>query len=755
MTAYLKGLCRAAALGVSLGAVTGVWAQEATVEDPSLGAGAATVASPLTRFGFGPAPVAADGLAPGLGAPLSPETPAALRPTPNLYGMTGLIDMPSAEAAPDGELTNTISYFGNSLRTTLSFQITPRLSGAFRYAGFYGWNANGFVDYYDRSFDLKYQIARERGWMPAIAVGLQDFVGTGIYAGEYVVATKTLAPGLTGTVGLGWGRLGSYNSIGSPFGGTRTRFVAGSPGGNFAVDQWFRGPAAPFAGLEYRRGRWAFKAEYSSDIYRAEDLNRNLFDRQIPYNFGAEYQLSRSVRTGLYAMYGSEVGFYISMTMNPGRSALPITDDTPGPIAVRIPFEDLPEGWTTDWVDNPATRPAVVDALRPLLDAEGLTLIGLRLEANEAEVRFENRRHGVVAQAIGRAARAMARTLPATVETFHIVVMDTGLPVTQVSLRRSDLEALDTRPDRVDELWAVTQMRHPSATRRADLTPGEGAPARFTWGLESYTESSLFDPNAPIRLRIGAKLRAGYEFFPGLRIDGELRKPIVGNLNNSRPAPSLLPAVRTDNYLYNQELGTSVRELTLSYATALENDFYLRGTVGILEKMYGGASAELLWKPVNSRLALGAEINYARQRDFDQRFSFLNYRVVTGHVSAYYQAPFGFDLTVDAGRYLAGDVGATLRVERRFANGWRLGAFATKTNVSAREFGEGSFDKGITLRIPLDWMVGRPTKAHLAPTIRPTTRDGGAKLSVPGRLYERVREAHGPSLGEEWARVWR
>ena len=162
-----------------------------------------------------------------------------------------------------------------------------------------------------------------------------------------------------------------------------------------------------------------------------------------------------------------------------------------------------------------------------------------------------------------------------------------------------------------------------------------------------------------------------------------------------------------------------------------------------------------MWKPANSRLALGVEANYVRQRDFDQRFGFRNYTVATGHVSAYYQTRNGFDITVDAGRYLAGDVGATLRVERSFANGWRVGAFATKTNVSAADFGEGSFDKGISLQIPLSALLGRPTRTELSTTIRPVTRDGGAKLDVEGRLYDRLRDSHGASLGDEWARVWR
>jgi hypothetical protein len=113
--------------------------------------------------------------------------------------------------------------------------------------------------------------------------------------------------------------------------------------------------------------------------------------------------------------------------------------------------------------------------------------------------------------------------------------------------------------------------------------------------------------------------------------------------------------------------------------------------------MYGGVSGEVLWKKSASRLALGAEVNYALKRDFDDLFGFGDYDIVTGHVSGYYDMGNGFHGQVDVGRYLAGDWGATFSVDREFNNGWRVGAYATLTDVPFDEFGEGSFDKGIRI----------------------------------------------------------
>jgi hypothetical protein len=52
----------------------------------------------------------------------------------------------------------------------------------------------------------------------------------------------------------------------------------------------------------------------------------------------------------------------------------------------------------------------------------------------------------------------------------------------------------------------------------------------------------------------------------------------------------------------------------------------------------------------------------------------------------------------------------------------------TKTNVSAEQFGEGSFDKGIYFSIPFDAMLTKNTSGVASFMWRPITRDGGAML---------------------------
>ena len=223
----------------------------------------------------------------------------------------------------------------------------------------------------------------------------------------------------------------------------------------------------------------------------------------------------------------------------------------------------------------------------------------------------------------------------------------------------------------------------------------------------------------------------------------------------TREIPSNLPRVRTDYAEYSRQGDTAIEHLTLSHFGRPGKDLYSRVTAGYLETMYAGISGEVLWKPVDSRLALGAEVNHVKQRDFDQKFGLREYETTTGHLSAYYDFGNGFHGQVDAGRYLAGDIGATFSLDREFSNGWRIGAYATFTDVSAEEYGEGSFDKGIRLTIPMSWALGKPSRRDNTVTLQSLTRDGGARVNVRDRLYQRVRDYHQPELNKEWGRVWR
>jgi hypothetical protein len=107
-----------------------------------------------------------------------------------------------------------------------------------------------------------------------------------------------------------------------------------------------------------------------------------------------------------------------------------------------------------------------------------------------------------------------------------------------------------------------------------------------------------------------------------------------------------------------------------------------------------------------------------------------------------------------AGRYLAGDYGATLEFDRRFDTGIVIGAWATITNVPFSEFGEGSFDKGIKIIIPLEWALPFGTTSLFEQDLRPVQRDGGQPLDNDVELYDMTQSSSYGDLQRQWPHVF-
>lgn len=153
-----------------------------------------------------------------------------------------------------------------------------------------------------------------------------------------------------------------------------------------------------------------------------------------------------------------------------------------------------------------------------------------------------------------------------------------------------------------------------------------------------------------------------------------------------------------------------------------------------------------MWRPDGERFAFGADLYDVWQRNFDRLFGVQAYHVLTGHASVYYQSPWhDVNIAIHAGRYLAGDYGATIEVSREFATGIEVGAFASFTNVPFSKFGEGSFDKGVFLHVPLDWTLPFHTQSTYDLLLRSFANDGGQRLRGDNSLFEDTRAS---SYGE-------
>lgn len=659
----------------------------------------------------------------------------------NDFGVQGLIDMPSARMAPDGLLTATYARQDMVDIVSLGYQITPWLEGSFRYSIFDPRNDPADIQRgLDRSFELKARLWEEGALRPEVSVGVRDLLGTGVWEAEYVVATKQVGNAEL-TLGTGWGRLADRRAFGNPLGELDDRFDRrnddSAEGGTFNVGNYFSGEdVGLFGGIRYRLpGRnAAVVAEYNSDRYRRERA-LDLIDSPSPFSLGLEWNWQDRVTFGASWQHGEQFALRASSSFG----------------TRRMPRELAPNGFSLGSLTQPSMRIPLTngdwfDRLGRAASASGLYLYAAEdLGDGRLNLVYANSDYTIETDALRRLLKLVEFYVPLRFETVLLTSRDEEFYTHALEYRRRDeagfAEARFTDPVPLSAPQWEVESDNPSLSLSGNL------------GVRPY----IFDPEAPFLYSLFARVSADVRFDHGLL----LRASWIQNIHDTfddieRRSDSLLPRVRSDIDQYLKRGETGIDRLILEKRGMLARDTHYHAFAGYLEEQYAGVGAEVLYRPFGSAFAVGANVIGVRQRDFRKTLSLRDYETVIGHVSAYWVSPFfDMDVAVHAGRYLARDWGATFEVNRRFANGWSVGAFATITDVPFREFGEGSFDKGLTLRIPISSVLEVNTGNSYRTTIRPVLRDGGARLPGYGTtIWGQLRGTHLDHLDEGRSRLW-
>lgn len=399
---------------------------------------------------------------------------------------------------------------------------------------------------------------------------------------------------------------------------------------------------------------------------------------------------------------------------------------------------------------------AAAQAITAALEAELFLVDAVDLQPSQVTVHLSPRRFRQPARNIGRAAVAIANSAPPAVEDITLVLLSAGLETGRVTVRRSDIEAAQRYSGSPEEIWAKASITGPTASgisRTAYFNPDRYP--FFSYSFRPQVRQHVGGGDQFFLYQLWAALTANVQVTDNWSFTTTLGKDIYNNFDKIRTEPQRnLPPVRSDIRRYLQEGEDNIVRLQANGLWTLGPDLYGRISTGLFEEMYGGVGGEILYRPFGSRFAVSADLNRVRQRDYDQRFSFLDYEVTTGHLNLYYQFPI-YDLLglMSVGQYLAGDKGATFQLSRRFESGIQAGVFFTLTDVPFEVFGEGSFDKGFFLTIPFDLFSTRSSTAAGTFGFRPLTKDGGQKLSVGPRLYDVTSGGSLDSIARDWGEI--
>lgn len=647
------------------------------------------------------------------------------------YGTTGLIDIPTARFEKDGLFSVGASTDQRHKQFSITYQVTPWLQGTFRYTGY-----NDYF-YWDRNYEVKARLWKERFYLPQVAIGVRDIVGTGNFGSEYVVASKTY--GLTDvTLGVGWGRLAGDGVLSNPLAQLDDQFdtrpAFSGVGGELSFNQFFSGSKVGFfAGVSHSFESLPITAmlEYNPDQYD-RDFVRGVARPESPWSAGLTWHAIPGVDLRLSLQHGDKVGVGF-------RSSLDSKDESP-----RRPPDRFISSYYLSERDLPPQINKDKWYARLLYDVErsGLLLIEgtISPDQNHAKLVIGNTSYALWSDAVGRHTALADLHLPATVKSIHFVIEEAGHRSATIVVPRPSANLINNPRAAINQVRILSGRTLNTPQHRTGFVTG-----KINNTLSIKSRFQLFDPDDPARYQIFADLSSEYALSNHWAVKASFAVDIENNFDESQrqESDSTLPKVRSNVARYLADGDSGLEKLIIEGRNTIGRSIHYRAVAGYFETMYAGAGGEVLYWPHKSRVAVGASVAYAKQRDYDRRLGFLNYDVVTGHISAYWATPYyNFDVAVHAGQYLAEDVGATFEARRTFRNGWQVGFWATLTNVPYEEFGEGSFDKGMYFQIPLDGLFGSRTRSTFSTRMRPIQRDGGQRLEgFSGDIFWDLRSA--------------
>jgi len=660
--------------------------------------------------------------------------PEPIGPSQSDFGGAGLMQVPTARMSKEGEFSLNYRWNDQYRFYSSSVQLFSWLEATIRYtdvrtrlySGVEGFS--GSQSYKDKAFDLKLRLWDEGYWLPEVAVGTRDLGGTGLFDSEYLVASKAWGP-LDFTLGFAWGYLGNSGTVKNPFCEASDKYCTRSNGGKTGSingDNMFKGPSAVFGGVEYQTP-WQplrLKAEYEGNDYQGDFAGKLRQSSKV--NVGAIYRITDWADVNLSYERGN--------TLMAGFTLRTNFDD------LRQPKIDTPK---------PAYRPNPQSAflqstvagsqLSDLKYNAGLDAPNIQVKDNTLYVTGEQYKYRDTQEGVDRANRILMNNLPENVDTLKVTQTRYNMPQvtteTKVDSLREQLEGYPLGHEKTLEQQRVNPV-DPGKTEQGYYIEKDS----LNFSLSPVLNQSFGGPESFYMYQVGVMGNADYWLTDHLVVGGGLFANIANNYNKfnytNPPNDSKLPRVRTHVREYVQN-DVYVNNLQANYFQYMGNGFYGQLYGGYLETMFGGAGAEVLYRPLDSSWAVGVDANYVKQRDWDNMMKFTDYKAPTGHLTGYWQPQFmdGVLVKVSVGQYLAKDKGGTVDISKQFDSGITVGSYVSLTNVSKEEYGEGDFTKGFYISIPMDLFSVNPVRGRAQVNWTPLTRDGGQMLGRKYQLY--------------------
>ena len=652
-------------------------------------------------------------------------------PTSNINGELGIINIPSSRILDEGNLKLHLvnSYPINSLLITATpfdwMEVSLRYSDINTelyspYKSFSGDQTNK-----DKSFNLKLKLIEESQSFPELSIGMRDFIGTGRFSGEYIVTSKKIGD-FDLSLGLGWGSLAHPDGITNPMidldDAFSNREAYFGKGGNFDFASWFSGKkVSPFYGFEYVNKYSGLRFKFDFDKSDPFGLNK-----RSNYSYGISIPASKYVDVNIFRHRGKDLGISLSYKANYSENIVKKNIFNP-----RINFNEKD-------MDILSSEDDIFSGtINVLLRSIGINVQEIYFDEKNLEIIVNNPKYRNQNKSNSRIVRILEEVLLSRkIENLTLTYQNGNINTNshQLNVLRY-ISYLDNNFSYRELRKFSSNSNYTDSFDRERIFKGKINFPIYSWGINPNLKNHIGAPEAFYSGQIGIFVNGGIDFRKSSFLNGSLSLNLYNNIDQLKlKAFSRLPKVRSDIREYLKEGRYSLARLSFTH---LFNPIYsdkgliISGMkIGLFEEMFGGIGAEILYRDVAKPWYVTANAYWVKQRAFNQRFSFRNYETYTGHLNFIWDTPLsGVKMIISGGKYLAKDSGLTLNLSKSFKSGFTLGFFATKTDISALEFGEGSFDKGIFFSLPLDIVSKSYSKNNANFVWRNLTRDGGAMLS--------------------------
>lgn len=623
----------------------------------------------------------------------------------NSHGQVGYINTPSALNTIESSLAFIADRNEPDRKIILTASPFNWLDASIFYVDISNRDFPGFdQSYKDKGFSFK--ISLPKLFDHNVAFGMNDIAGTGFYNSEYLVFTKAINK-FEYSFGVGWGDYSDGVSFKNPLIKIDKSFRNRSRGfsdrgGSLDFNDYFSGrDASIFFGSAYKIDpNNTFFLEY--DPTSMEPTNSIVYpERKTKFNLGYEYRIN-DIALKLSYIRNNNINLQASYSVN-FLNYSEVSDYSP-------------KSKITNYVElrNVLAKNSI--GLKNIEKGDNFTKVEIRQNT------FQNQH---------AAKRVVVENIKDLVQDKEIIIVSQylfGMKTTEAShilnneTNIRNEKYLDVAAgDKVYE----TSLKLPivrnsiSPVLRNQIASREGF----------YFGGLLLEDNLEIIFSENIIFLSNFKYSLFDNFD-ELYIPPLNTYPNQ---------VRSDNKDYLNKLGdgVSIGRFELNYFESYQKKHFLRLTAGLFEEMFGGYGVEYLYYPEGALLSWGLESFKVRKRDYDMIFDFQDYENTLSRISFQAVEPqTKVNIRLSYGEYLAGDEGYTLEFARRFDNGVEFGAFFSRTDVSVDQYGEGSFDKGIKLKIPIS-LFGETQKLARYEW-HPLTKDPAALLIKSIDLREEI-----------------